>query len=67
MNNLTKEINYETLTEDFSHICEHVNSGTDAVALNLKSGRKVYIMPEENFNHISKFVMFNASPSALTL
>jgi PHD/YefM family antitoxin component YafN of YafNO toxin-antitoxin module len=66
MKNLTKELSYTSLRDNFNDVCEQINSGNDAMTLNLKSGRKVYIVPEENYDNISKFVMINTSSSALT-
>jgi prevent-host-death family protein len=67
MKNLTKELSYESLRDNFNDVCEQVNSGTDAITLNLKNGRNVYIVPEENYDNISKFVMINTSSNALTM
>jgi hypothetical protein len=36
------------------------------VALTLKSGRKVYIVPEENYNRISNFVVVNTSSNTMS-
>jgi PHD/YefM family antitoxin component YafN of YafNO toxin-antitoxin module len=66
MKNSTKELSYTSLRDNFNDVCEQINSGNDAMTLNLKSGRKVYIVPEENYDNISKFVMINTSSSALT-
>jgi PHD/YefM family antitoxin component YafN of YafNO toxin-antitoxin module len=66
MKNLTKELSYESLRDNFNDVCEQVNSGTNAMTLNLKNGRKVYIVSEENYDNISNFVMINTSSSALT-
>ncbi len=38
---------------------------TDAVALTLKSGRKVYIMPEQSYDNITRFVIQNTSVKVL--
>jgi PHD/YefM family antitoxin component YafN of YafNO toxin-antitoxin module len=66
MENLTKEISYTSLRDNFNDVCEQINSGTDAVALTLKSGRKVYIVPEENYNRISNFVVVNTSSNTMS-
>jgi PHD/YefM family antitoxin component YafN of YafNO toxin-antitoxin module len=66
MNNLTKELSYESLRDNFNDVSEQINSGSDAMTLNLKSGRKVYIVPEENYDNISNFVMINTSSGTLT-
>ncbi|MBO5033068.1 MAG: hypothetical protein J6C19_01575 [Lachnospiraceae bacterium] len=66
MNNGIKEINFTSLKNDFDKVCGEVNDSREAVALTLKSGRKVFIMPEENYDNISRFVMVNASPNTLT-
>lgn len=64
--NKTNEINFETLNEKFETICDEVNAGNEAVTLTLKSGRKVYIMPEDNYNNISRFVIAQVSPLTLS-
>ena len=56
------EINFETLDENFETICDEINDSKEAVTLSLKSGRKVYILPEENYNNVSHFVMAKISP-----
>mgnify|MGYP001030742810 CR=1 FL=1 len=55
----------KTLKNNFEEICDEVNNGTEAVALSLKSGRKVFIMPEKNYDNISHIVMVNTSENAL--
>jgi PHD/YefM family antitoxin component YafN of YafNO toxin-antitoxin module len=66
MKNLTKEIDYLSLKNNFDDVCNEVNGKNEAMTLTLKSGRKVYLMPEENYDSISHFVVFNTSSSALT-
>lgn len=58
MNNLVKDINFETLKENFDTICDEVNNNGESVALTLKNNRKVFIIPEENYNNISCFISF---------
>ncbi len=58
-------MDFTTLKNNFEEICDEVNNGTEAVALSLKSGRKVFIMPEKNYDNISHIVMVNTSENAL--
>lgn len=51
------EINFTTLNENFDAICNQVNQEKEAVTLTLKGNRKVYIMPEENYDQISHFMI----------
>jgi PHD/YefM family antitoxin component YafN of YafNO toxin-antitoxin module len=67
MKNLTNEINFETLRDNFDSLCDQVKDGNNAVTLTLKSGRKAYIISDDKFNDISHFVISNASSDALTL
>lgn len=65
MKDLVREMDFTTLKNNFDEICDEVNNGSEAVALSLKSGRKVFIMPEENYNNISHIFMVNTSENAL--
>lgn len=65
MKDLVKEMDFATLKNNFDEICEEINDGTEAVALTLSSGRKVFIMPEKNYDNISHFVMVHSSENAL--
>ncbi len=58
-------MDFTTLKNNFEEICDEVNNGTEAVALSLKSGRKVFIMPEKNYDNISHIVIVNTSENAL--
>ncbi|MDE7321226.1 MAG: type II toxin-antitoxin system Phd/YefM family antitoxin [Lachnospiraceae bacterium] len=60
-----KEMDFTSLKNNFNEICDEINNGTEAVSLTLKSGRSVYIMPEESYNNISRFVMVNTSANTL--
>lgn len=60
-----KETDFTSLKNNFDEICDTINSGSDAISLNLQSGRKVFILPEENYNSISRFVMINTSAKTL--
>ncbi len=60
-----KEMDFTSLKNNFNEICDEINSGSKAVSLSLKSGRKVFILPEENYNSISHFVMVNSSAKTL--
>ena len=65
MKDLVRETDFTTLKNNFEEICDEVNNGTEAVALSLKSGRKVFIMPEKNYDNISHIVIVNTSENAL--
>ncbi len=65
MKDLVREMDFTTLKNNFEEICDEVNNGTEAVALSLKSGRKVFIMPEKNYDNISHIVIVNTSENAL--
>ena len=60
-----REMDFETLKNNFDNLCSEINEGTDAVALTLKSGRKVYILPEQSYDSISRFVIPNTSAKVL--
>lgn len=61
-----KEINFNSLQNDFDAICNQVNQDKETVTLTLKSNRKVYIMPEESFNNVERFVITALSPKTLS-
>lgn len=61
-----KEITFNSLKKDFDTICDQVNENKEAVTLTLKSNRKVYIMPEENYDKIERFVITSFSPKTLS-
>lgn len=65
MKDLVREMDFTTLKNNFEEICDGINSGSEAVALSLKSGRKVFIMPEKNYDSISRMVVVNTSENAL--
>lgn len=50
-----KEINFDSLKSDFDAVCNQVNEDKEVLTLTLKSNRKVYIMPEENYDSIQTF------------
>jgi len=60
-----KEMDFTTLKNNFDEICDKINKGDEAVTLTLKSGRKVFIMPEKNYNNISRYVIDNNSVNVL--
>lgn len=66
MKNTVKEMDFMSLKNNFDAVCDSVNDNGEAVALNLKSGRKVYIMPEENYDNVSHFVIKSVSANTLT-
>ena len=61
-----KEISFNSLKNDFDAICEQVNQDKEAVTLTLKSNRKVYIMPEESYDKVERFVITTLSPKTLS-
>ncbi|MDE5824296.1 MAG: hypothetical protein K2O91_06385 [Lachnospiraceae bacterium] len=65
MKDLVREMDFTTLKNNFDALCDEINNGSEAVALSLKSGRKVFITPEKNYDNISRFVMVNTSENAL--
>ena len=65
MDNSVKELDFVSLQRRFDDICEDVNVNRKAVALALKSGRKVFIMPEENFDNISHFIIKKTNARSL--
>lgn len=60
-----KEMDFTTLKNNFDEICDEINKSDEAVTLTLKSGRKVFIMPEKNYNNISRYVIDNNSVNVL--
>lgn len=60
-----KEMDFTTLKNNFDEICDEINKTDEAVTLTLKSGRKVFIMPEKNYNNISRYVIDNNSVNVL--
>ena len=64
MENITKELDFTSLNNHFDEVCDEVNDNKEVMTLTLKSGRKVFIMPEENYNNISRFVMVNTCNSS---
>ena len=65
MKDLVRETDFTTLKNNFDELCDEINNGDEAVALTLKSGRKVFIMPEENYDNISRIIMVNTSENAM--
>ena len=59
------EISFTTLKNDFDNVCNQVNDHKEAIALTLKSNRKVYIMPEESYDNIQRFVISPLSTKSL--
>lgn len=66
MKDTVKEMDFISLKRNFDAVCDNVNENGEAVALNLKSGRKVYLMSEENYDNISHFVIKTVSANTLT-
>lgn len=65
MKELLKEMDFTTLKNNFDEICDEINKGNETVTLTLKSGRKVFIMPEKNYDNISRYVIDNNSVNVL--
>lgn len=55
------EISFTSLKNDFDTICNQVNEGKETVTLTLKNNRKVYIMPEEGYDNIDRFIVTSFS------
>lgn len=64
MKDLTKELSFETFKDNFDHVCDKVNNGSETAALTLKSGRKLFIMNEESYDSISRFIIVKTSANA---
>ncbi|MDE6916330.1 MAG: type II toxin-antitoxin system Phd/YefM family antitoxin [Lachnospiraceae bacterium] len=65
MKDLVREMDFTTLKNNFDEICDEINSGSESAVLTLASGRKVFILPEKNYDSISHIVMVNTSENAL--
>ena len=52
-----RNINFTDLSENFDSVCNTVNGEKEEVTLTLKSNRKVYIMPEEDYDSIQHFII----------
>ena len=52
-----RNINFTDLSENFDSVCNTVNGEKEAVTLTLKSNRKVYIMPEEDYDSIQRLII----------
>lgn len=61
------EITFTSLKDNFDTICNQVNEDNEAVTLTLKSKRKVFLMPEESYNNIQRFVVTNLSANQDTV
>lgn len=62
-----QEISFESLRNDFHSLCTSINEEKEPVTLTLKSNRKVYILPEEDFNQVQRFcVTFSSNTTANT-
>ena len=61
-----KQMDSVSLKNNFYAVCDDVNGKGETVALTLKNGRKVFIMPEENYDEISHFVIKSVSANTLT-
>lgn len=52
-----KNITFASLRENFDEVCETVNGSSEAVTLTLSGNRKVYILPEENYDCIQRVII----------
>lgn len=59
------EITFTDLKNDFDTICNQVNDEHEAVTLTLKSNRKVFIMAEEEYDNIDRFIITSFSAKSL--
>ncbi len=66
MKKTVQELDFLSLKNNFDDVCDTVNKDNEPVALTLKSGRKVFIMPEERYNGISRFVISTTTYNRLT-
>ena len=65
MNDAVKEFNFNSLKDKFETVCEAVNENGASAVLTLNSGRKVFIMPEEQYDNISHFMFKRVSAGTL--
>ncbi len=63
MKDLVRETDFTTLKNNFDELCDEINNGSEAVALSLSSGRKVFIVPEKNYDSITH-IMVHTSENA---
>ena len=66
MKNSVKEMDFVSLKNNFDAVCDDVNEKGESVALTLKTGRKVFIVPEENYDDMSHFIIKSVSANTLT-
>ena len=66
MKDSVKEMDFVSLKNNFDAVCDDVNEKGESVALTLKTGRKVFIVPEENYDDISHFIIKSVSANTLT-
>lgn len=59
------EISFTSFKNNFDAICDQVNENNETVTLTLKSNRKVYIMPEDSYDNIERFVITSFSAKTL--
>lgn len=65
MNNAVKEFTFNSLKDKFDAVCEDVNENGASAVLSLNSGRKVFIIPEEQYDNISSFMFKRVSAGTL--
>ena len=63
MKDLVRDTDFTTLKNNFDELCDEINRGSEAVALSLSSGRKVFIVPEKNYDSITH-IMVHTSENA---
>ncbi|MCD8038117.1 MAG: hypothetical protein LUE96_03395 [Lachnospiraceae bacterium] len=66
MKNLITEVDFAAFKNDFDALCDNVNNRREAAALCLESGRKVFILPEDNYDKVSHFIVKSVSANSLT-
>lgn len=59
------EVTFTSFKNDFDTICDQVNDNKETVTLTLKSNRKVYIMPEDGYDNIERFILTSFSAKTL--
>jgi len=66
MNDSVKEFDFISLKDKFDTVCEDVNENGASAVLTLNSGRKVFILPEEQYDNISHFMFKHVPAGTLT-
>ena len=66
MDNTVKEFTFNSLRDKFETVCEDVNENGSSAVLTLNNGKKVFLMPEEQYDNISRFMFKRVSAGTLT-